>query len=97
MAQLGVPRLCGLSTGPPDWSSDDLLVTTAVPHRHDFRGAATAAHHGGSETSTRDQRPGMPQVVVPFFADHTFWAGVVAGAGLGPHPRSWSPSSDGAD
>jgi vancomycin aglycone glucosyltransferase len=44
---------------------------------------AAVVHHGGAGTTTTATRAGVPQVVVPQFADQPYWAGRVAALGIG--------------
>jgi vancomycin aglycone glucosyltransferase len=48
-----------------------------------FGRVAAVVHHGGAGTTTTATRAGAPQVVVPQFADQPYWAGRVAGLGIG--------------
>jgi sterol 3beta-glucosyltransferase len=41
-------------------------------------------HHGGAGTTAAVFRAGVPNVVVPFFADQHFWAAHVFRLGVGP-------------
>lgn len=43
-------------------------------------------HHGGAGTTAAGLRAGVPNVVVPFFADQPFWGWRVAALGAGPSP-----------
>lgn len=67
---------------------DDILVVDEVPHQWLFPRVAAAVHHGGAGTTAASLRAGTPTVVVPFFADQTFWGARVAGLGVGPRPIS---------
>ncbi len=59
-----------------------------VPHRWLFPRMAAAVHHGGAGTTAAVLRAGIPQVVVPFFADQFAWGRRVAELGLGVPPIS---------
>ena len=63
---------------------DDCLVVGEVNHRALFGRVAAVVHHGGAGTTTTAALAGVPQVVVPQQAvDQTYWAGRVAGLGIG--------------
>lgn len=62
---------------------DDCLAVGEVNHQALFPGLAAVVHHGGAGTTTTAARAGVPQVVVPQFADQPYWAGRVAALGIG--------------
>jgi UDP:flavonoid glycosyltransferase YjiC (YdhE family) len=47
---------------------------------------AAVIHHGGTGTTHTGLRAGVPNVIVPFFADQPFWADRVRLLGAGPPP-----------
>ncbi len=47
----------------------DVFVASYAPHSLLFPRAAAVIHHGGIGTSSHTLRAGVPQLVVPFFAD----------------------------
>ncbi|SFB47891.1 O-mycaminosyltylonolide 6-deoxyallosyltransferase [Amycolatopsis marina] len=49
-----------------------------------FPRAAAVIHHGGFGTGAAVLRAGVPQVVVPIFVDHPFWAATMADLGVAP-------------
>jgi sterol 3beta-glucosyltransferase len=53
---------------------DDVLVVDDVPHDWLFARMAAVVHHGGAGTTHTGLRAGIPNVVVPFFADQPLWA-----------------------
>jgi len=55
-----------------------------APHATLFPRLAGIAHHGGSGTLHNAARAGLPQLVLPHFADQYFWARRVEVLGLGP-------------
>lgn len=57
-----------------------------VPHGWLFPRMGGAVHHGGAGTTAALLRAGVPQVVVPFFADQFFWGRRIAELGLGAAP-----------
>ena len=63
-----------------------MLAITEAPHDRLLPLMAGAIHHGGAGTTAAAIRAGIPQVVVPFFADQPFWGRRVAWLGLGPDP-----------
>jgi sterol 3beta-glucosyltransferase len=74
--------------------SDDLpgsvFMLDSIPHDWLFPQMSTIIHHGGAGTTGAAFRSGKPQVVVPYFADQPFWAGIVQknGAGIKTAPMS---------
>ena len=65
---------------------DDVFVVGEAPHQHLFPRMAVVVHHGGAGTTHTASRAGVPQVIVPFWADQPFWARRVHEAGAGPPP-----------
>jgi sterol 3beta-glucosyltransferase len=66
----------------------DIFAISDVPHDWLFQHVAAAVHHGGSGVTAATFRAGIPSVVVPYFADHPFWARRVYDLGVGPVPLS---------
>ncbi|MFJ6723772.1 glycosyltransferase [Streptomyces sp. NPDC091281] len=62
---------------------DDVLVVGDVNHQALFRRVAAVVHHGGAGTTVTAAGAGVPQVLVPQVADQPYWAGRVAGSGIG--------------
>ncbi|MFD9096577.1 glycosyltransferase [Streptomyces collinus] len=62
---------------------DDCLLVGEVNHQALFGRVAAVVHHGGAGTTTTATRAGAPQVVVAQAADQPYWAGRVAGLGIG--------------
>ncbi|HET8681369.1 MAG TPA: glycosyltransferase [Micromonosporaceae bacterium] len=62
---------------------DDCFVVGEVNQQALFRRVAAVVHHGGAGTTMTATRAGAPQVVVPQMADQPYWAGRVAGLGIG--------------
>src|SRR5262249_21857234 len=62
---------------------DDCFAVGEVNQQALFRRVAAVVHHGGAGTTTTAARAGAPQVVVPQIADQPYWAGRVAGLGIG--------------
>lgn len=57
-----------------------------VPHDWLFPRMAAVVHHGGAGTTAAGLRAGVPNVVVPYFADQAFWGQRVWKLGAGPPP-----------
>ena len=77
---------------------DDCFVVGEVNLQALFTRVAAVVHHGGAGTTTTAARAGVPQVVVPQFADQPYWAGRVAALGIGaahdgPNPTTESLSA----
>jgi sterol 3beta-glucosyltransferase len=67
---------------------DFILRIDFVPHDWLFPRVAAVVHHGGAGTTAAGLRAGIPNVVVPFFADQPFWGWRVHKLGVGP---KWIP------
>ncbi|KPI01713.1 glycosyl transferase family 28 [Actinobacteria bacterium OK074] len=61
----------------------DCFAVGEVNQRALFGRVAAVVHHGGAGTTTTAARAGAPQVVVAQLADQPYWAGRVAGLGIG--------------
>ncbi|WP_433041640.1 glycosyltransferase [Dactylosporangium sp. CS-033363] len=61
----------------------DCLVIGEVNQQHLFRRVAAVVHHGGAGTTTTATRAGVPQVVVPQWADQPYFADRVTALGIG--------------
>lgn len=66
----------------PSW----VHVVPAVPYVWLFPRVAAVIHHGGVGTTHTALRAGVPNVVVPFFGDQSFWGRRVTELGAGPPP-----------
>jgi vancomycin aglycone glucosyltransferase len=62
---------------------DDCFAVGEVNHQALFKRVAAVVHHGGAGTTTTATVAGVPQVVVPQFADQPYWAARVAELGIG--------------
>ncbi|WP_308283610.1 glycosyltransferase [Streptomyces glomeratus] len=62
---------------------DDCFIVGEVNQQALFGRVAAVVHHGGAGTTTTATRAGASQVVVPQAADQPYWAGRVAGLGIG--------------
>ena len=66
-----------------DDGRDDCFAVGEVNQQALFARVAAVVHHGGAGTTTAAARAGAPQIVVPQIADQPYWAGRVAGLGIG--------------
>lgn len=57
-----------------------------VSHEWLFPRMSAVVHHGGSGSTAAGLRAGVPNIVVPFFADQPFWGRRIAALGVGPQP-----------
>ncbi|MGF1666860.1 MAG: glycosyltransferase [Acidimicrobiia bacterium] len=80
----GVRLVLGSGWAGLAYEGDDVLVVGDTPHSHLFPRMAAVIHHGGAGTTHTAARAGVPQIVVPFFADQPFWARRVEALGIGP-------------
>lgn len=55
-----------------------------VPHDWLFPRCSAVVHHGGAGTTAIGVALGKPTVIVPFFGDQPWWAGMIYRAGAGP-------------
>jgi sterol 3beta-glucosyltransferase len=65
---------------------DSILRVDWAPHSWLFPRLAAVVHHGGAGTTAAGLRAGVPNVMVPYFADQPFWAARVRALGVGPEP-----------
>lgn len=70
---------------PPDVPPEVLLVDE-IEHRALFPRVAVVVSHAGAGTVSEALRAGVPQVVVPHFADQPFWAERMHRLGVAPSP-----------
>ena len=63
---------------------DSVLVVDSVPHSWLFPQVTAVVHHGGAGTTAAGLRAGVPNILVPYFADQHFWGYRVADLGVGP-------------
>ncbi|HSG15027.1 MAG TPA: glycosyltransferase [Anaerolineae bacterium] len=64
----------------------NVLRINRAPHSWLFPQMAAVVHHGGAGTTAAALRAGVPNVIVPFFADQPFWGSRVQVLGVGPQP-----------
>lgn len=65
---------------------DQVLTIGSIPHDWLFPRMAAVVHHGGAGTTGAGLRAGVPNVLVPHFADQFLWADRVRSLGAGPAP-----------
>ncbi|MGW7481159.1 glycosyltransferase [Nonomuraea muscovyensis] len=73
---------------------DDCFVVGEVNQQALFGRVTAVVHHGGAGTTTTAARAGAPQVVVPQVADQPYWAGRVAGLGIGAAHDGPTPTTE---
>lgn len=67
-------------------SDDSVVFIGETPHEALFPRMLAVVHHGGAGTTGTAFRAGVPQVVVPSWADQFFWGERVRALGAGPDP-----------
>ncbi|GAA3861881.1 glycosyltransferase [Saccharothrix violaceirubra] len=72
--------------GPETSLPDEVLRVTDADFGWLFPRAAAVVHHGGQGTTAAALRAGVPQVVVPGFADQPYWSRRIAGLGVAAAP-----------
>ena len=65
---------------------DNSFHIAEADHAWLFSQVSAVIHHGGAGTTATAIRAGVPQVVVPFFADQSFWADRVCALGVASKP-----------
>ncbi|MBJ3805569.1 glycosyltransferase [Streptomyces flavofungini] len=71
---------------------DDCFAVGEANHQALFPRVAAVVHHGGAGTTTTAARAGAPQVVLPQATDQPYWAGRVAGLGIGAAHEGPTPT-----
>jgi vancomycin aglycone glucosyltransferase len=74
--------------------ASDCFAVGEVNQQALFRRVAAVVHHGGAGTTTAAARAGAPQVVVPQMGDQPYWAGRVAGLGIGTAHDGPAPTTE---
>lgn len=69
---------------------DNVHFIGNCPHDWLFQRVSAVVHHGGAGTTAAGIAWGCPTVVVPFFGDQPFWGQMIARAGAGPEPVSFT-------
>ena len=67
-----------------DSVDDQVMVIDAAPHSWLFPRMAAVVHHGGAGTTAAGLRAGVPNVLVPHFADQFFWGDWMVKREVGP-------------
>ncbi|MEL6929822.1 MAG: nucleotide disphospho-sugar-binding domain-containing protein, partial [Cyanobacteria bacterium J06600_6] len=62
------------------------LLKEYVPFEWLFARMKLLVHHGGSGTVALGLRSGIPQIIIPFFADQPEWGKKLATLGVAPAP-----------
>ncbi len=65
---------------------ETVLCLKSAPHEWLFPQMAAVIHHGGAGTTRAALHAGVPQIIVPFIADQSFWGYCLEAAGLAPAP-----------
>ena len=73
---------------------DDCFAVGEVNQQALFGRVAAVVHHGGAGTTTTATRAGVPQVVVPQWADQPYWASRVADLGIGAAHDVQAPTTE---
>jgi UDP:flavonoid glycosyltransferase YjiC (YdhE family) len=72
--------------GSPEPLSSDAFHLAEADYEWLFSRASVVIHNGGYGTTAEVLRAGVPQVVIPTFADHPFWAARVRQIGVAADP-----------
>jgi vancomycin aglycone glucosyltransferase len=73
---------------------DDCFAVGEVNQQALFRRVAAVVHHGGAGTTATATRAGVPQVVVPQWADQPYFASRVAALGIGAAHDVTAPTTE---
>lgn len=73
-------------SGVKESSSNDLLYLEAIPHDWLLPRCKMVIHHGGAGTTAAGLRAGIPNIIVPFLGDQSFWGERVHAIGAAPKP-----------
>jgi O-mycaminosyltylonolide 6-deoxyallosyltransferase len=90
---LGVVREHGrrlVMVGGPTDVPDDVFRLDDVHYPWLFPRSSVVIHHGGCNTTGEAMRAGVPQVVVPTFADSPYWAARMHELGVAARPVPYS-------
>jgi sterol 3beta-glucosyltransferase len=66
--------------------SEQIYVTTGVPHEWLFPQMSAIVHHGAPGTTAVSLAAGKPTLVIPHNPDQYFWGARIAALGIGPKP-----------
>lgn len=84
----------GWAGNAPADDRDDCFAVGEVNQQALFARVAAVVHHGGAGTTTTATHAGAPQVIVPQIVDQPYWAGRVAGLGIGAAHEGPAPTFD---
>lgn len=73
---------------PDQRFSEQIYITTGVPHDWLFPQMSAIVHHGGAGSTAASLNAGVPTIVVPYLSDQCFWGYRIAALGTGPKPLS---------
>jgi len=81
----------GWFSPPPPPPDKPIRLIDPASHEPLFHQASIIIHHGGAGTTTSAFLAGKPQVIIPHFADQSYWARTVhsVGCGLPLKQRGW--------
>lgn len=65
---------------------DSIYMIDSIPHTWLFPQMTAVVHHGGVGTTATGLYAGIPNIIVPFFADQPFWGHRISELGVGPSP-----------
>ena len=65
---------------------ENFFAVDDVPHAWLYPRVRAAIHHGGAGTTASALRAGIPQIILPMYADTFFWGSRVFATGIGPRP-----------
>lgn len=71
---------------PEGFNPDQVFFMENVPHDWLFSQMKAVVHHGGAGTTSSGFKAGVPQWIIPHFADQYFWGERVHQLGCGPKP-----------
>ncbi|MFZ0548817.1 MAG: glycosyltransferase [Candidatus Promineifilaceae bacterium] len=66
--------------------SEHVFSLESAPHTWLLPKMSAVVHHGGVGTTGAGMRSGVPNIVIPHFADQFFWGKQVVALGAGPKP-----------
>ncbi|RMG97564.1 MAG: glycosyltransferase [Chloroflexi bacterium] len=76
--------LRGWANLQPETLPETVCLISDVPHDWLFARVSAVIHHGGAGTTAAGLKAGVPNILVPYFADQFFWADRIRRLGVGP-------------
>lgn len=64
----------------------NIFMIDSIPHAWLFDYVSMVIHHGGAGTTAAGLRAGIPNILIPHFADQFFWGHRIHQLGVGPCP-----------